>query len=203
MKKIVLLILALTMVFSGAYAQNAKKHRSKRPQKQRILLPVFATGVETSFEEVLTSRIERRIEALDFSSLSPSIEQQMNRVKSVGKIYDDVKKLRQMLATDTPVAPIVVLQQISGLYDTLIDEVALNKESVQLGEEIQATDEAVLNASLTIIKKPIRTGWGETIIIPQYIEKHLVDEDVQRQISDEQRGKLAAFQKVLQKCTKQ
>lgn len=143
--------------------------------------------------------------------VAPGVWAQQGQVLTVDDLFRAVKAdrvdveyvLYQLNSVRSSVAemkqerPTGVLQSVLFLYEDLISETAKNPQAVlNNGAALVAKDPEVLKQLCEEINRPMRTGWGKTISISDYITQHIA-EARQAWTSTEPIDKLDAFADLL------
>ncbi len=88
-------------------------------------------------------------------------------------VLDLLDSVRSGVAEMKQEHPSEILQSMLFLYEGLVSEAAKNPQQVLAGDAFEAKDADVLKQLCEEINRPMKTGWGKTISVSDYITEHM------------------------------
>ena len=189
MKRIVVFSFALALTAPAVWAQvNQSQNSSKELEKkieQLVVADKFHGPNGVAASPVLGNILS---------------EVPASELHEVYAVLTDLNETARKVAASTELNNTVV-KSLSDLYSSLVSHTATNPESAYLGDEINPRDEKAFQFLCAKINEPIRVGWGEKVVLSNYIPKHV--DDIRRLLVDEEDiDKVIALSRVLAKSGK-
>ena len=182
MKKTVIMLVALLVAVPCVFAQSMAGHTKKLSKEFRLEV----SAKKLSPNEI-SEQIVRKVAAEELKTLFLTDE---GLVRALLNLHRDTSNAEQenMLA---------ILRDAIDVYDAIMEDFAENPDAAYLGEEIHPNDEGKLSAICHALQQPQKTKWGTSLVLADYIETNLENEEVLHVLSPEEQARLIALKDLL------
>ena len=190
MKKTVIMVVALLVAVPCVFAQVGPGHIKKMSKELQLEL-----GAETPLLNKIRDQVIRKVAAQKLEAVFISDELDEGLVRALLNLHCDISDAKQENVQ-------AILRDSIDVYDAIIEDFAENPDVAYLGEEIRPNDEDKLAAVCHALQQAQNTKWGTSLVLADYIETNLENEEVLRAFPPAEQARLIALKNLLVRYSK-